>query len=150
MIVGPPAAPTVKIGLPSLSTIVGLMLESGRLPGSTALASAPIRPNALGTPGWAEKSSISLFITTPVPGVTTPEPKVVLTVAVQATHQPSVSAAEKWVVCLPNKSVTASGGVEWASILTTFTGSILLASRRAYFLEAKPLGTGAKSASPSQ
>ena len=29
-------------------------------------------------------------------------------------------------------------------------GSILLASRRAYFLEAKPLGTGAKSASPSQ
>ena len=82
--------------------------------------------------------------------MTTPEPKVVLTVAVQATHQPSVSAAEKWVVCLPNKSVTAFGGVEWASILAAFAGSIFLASRRAYFFAAKPLGTGAKSASPSQ
>ena len=48
-----------------------------------------MRPNALGVPGCAEKSSISLFITMPVPGRTTPEPNVVLTVAVQATHQPS-------------------------------------------------------------
>ena len=95
MIVGPPAAPTVKTGLPSRSTMVGLMLESGRLPGDTAFASAPISPKALGAPGCAEKSSISLFITMPVPGMTTPEPKEVFTVAVQATHQPSESAAEK-------------------------------------------------------
>ena len=95
MIVGPPAAPTVKIGLPSRSTIVGLMLESGRFPGATSLAVAPINPNTLGAPGCEEKSSISLFITTPVPGMTTPEPKVVFTVAVQATHQPSESAVVK-------------------------------------------------------
>ena len=28
-----------------------------------------------------------------------------LTVAVQATHQPSESVAEKWVVCFPNGGV---------------------------------------------
>ena len=133
IIVGPPAAPTVKTGLPSRSTIVGLMLESGRLPGATALASAPMRPNALGVPGCAEKSSISLFITMPVPGSTTPEPNVVLTVAVQATHQPSESVAEKWVVCFPNRLVSASGGVEWRSTFVTLSGWIRLASSDAAF-----------------
>ena len=44
MMVGPPAAPTDKIGLPSFRTIVGHMLESGRLPGAIALASAPTNP----------------------------------------------------------------------------------------------------------
>ncbi len=74
----------------------------------------------------------------------------VLTVAVQATHQPSESAVVKWVVCLPNKFVSAFGGVEWASTLAAFAVSIFLASRRAYVLDVRPLGTGAKSASPSQ
>src|SRR5256885_569783 len=89
MMVGPPAAPTERIALPPLLTIVGLMLESGRLPGPTALASAPINPKKLLTPGWIEKSSIWLFKTTPVPGTTTFDPKEVLMVAVQATQLPS-------------------------------------------------------------
>ena len=76
------------------------MLESGRLPGATALASAPIRPKALGTPGAMEKSSISLFIITPVSGMMTLLPKLVFTVAVMATQLPSPSAQEKCVVCL--------------------------------------------------
>ena len=67
------------------NTIVGDMLERGRLPGSTLLAAAPTRPNALGTPGARAKSSISLLSTTPVPGTTTFEPKEVLMVAVMAT-----------------------------------------------------------------
>ena len=44
MIVGPPAAPSASIGLPSFNTIVGLILDSGRFPGATALASAPTNP----------------------------------------------------------------------------------------------------------
>src|SRR6266852_43132 len=95
MMVGPPAAPTEKTGWPPFKTIVGLMLESGRLPGATALASAPIRPKKLLTPGWMEKSSIWLFKTSPVPGTTTLDPNEVLTVAVQATQLPSASAVEK-------------------------------------------------------
>src|ERR1700686_5373792 len=95
IIVGPPAAPTERMGSPSFRTIVGLMLESGRLRGPTALASAPTNPKKFVAPGCAEKSSIWLFNTTPVPGMTTLEPKVVLMVAVQATQLPSASAAEK-------------------------------------------------------
>ena len=87
MILGPPAAPRANTGSPSLSsTIVGLMLERGRFPAAIALFSAPTRPNALGTPGWLEKSSISLFNTTPVPGTITFDPKEVFTVAVIATQ----------------------------------------------------------------
>src|SRR5437588_2568299 len=99
MMVGPPAAPRARIGFPSFNTTVGLMLESGRLPAATALASAPIKPKKLLTPGWIEKSSIWLFKTTPVPGITTLQPNDVLIVAVQATQLPSASAVEKWVVC---------------------------------------------------
>src|SRR5678815_3124154 len=106
MMVGPPAAPRLRIGLPFLSTIVGDMLESGLLPGATPLASAPTNPKKLAMPGCAEKSSISLFKTTPVPGTTIFEPKLVLIVAVQATQLPSESAAEKCVVCFLNKSVS--------------------------------------------
>src|SRR3954463_10361147 len=111
MIIGPPAAPQVRIGRPSFRTIVGLMLDSGRLPGATALASAPTRPKALGGPGWAEKSSIWSFRKIPGPGTMTFGPKVVLIVCVQATQFPSASATEKWVVCfLPKTAVVASGG----------------------------------------
>src|SRR4051812_15114547 len=92
IIVGPPAAPAARIGFPFFKTIVGLMLDNGLLPGATAFASAPIKPKKFGTPGCAEKSSISLLRTTPVPGITTLEPKLVFTVAVQATQFPSASA----------------------------------------------------------
>ena len=74
MIVGPPAAPTASTGRSPSKTIVGDMLESGRLPGAGRLASEPTRPKALGAPGAAAKSSISLFSTTPMPGTTTFEP----------------------------------------------------------------------------
>ena len=75
MIFGPPAAPTVIIGFPSLSsTIVGLMLDNGRLPGAMLLFSAPTRPNVLGTSGRIEKESISSLRTTPGPGAITFEP----------------------------------------------------------------------------
>ena len=93
MILGPPAAPTDITGIPSFITMVGLMLERGRFSGWTEFASAPKSPKALGTPGAAAKSSISLFMTTPVPGMITLDPKVVLTVAVIATQFPSESAA---------------------------------------------------------
>ncbi len=46
------------------------MLDSGVLPGATALATPCTRPNMLGLPGAAVKSSISLFSTMPVPGTT--------------------------------------------------------------------------------
>ena len=110
IMVGPPAAPSARIGFPSFNTTVGLMLESGRLPAATALASAPIKPKKLLIPGWIEKSSIWLFITTPVPGITTFEPKLVFTVAVQATQLPWASAIEKCVVCFLKTSVCQSGG----------------------------------------
>jgi hypothetical protein len=52
MIFGPPAAPSVITGLPSKSsTIVGLMLDKGRLPGAIALLAPPTSWNTLGTPG---------------------------------------------------------------------------------------------------
>ena len=50
-------------------------------------------------------------MTTPVPGMTTLEPKLVLMVAVQATQLPSASATEKWVVCFLKTSVSQLGGI---------------------------------------
>ncbi len=44
MMRAPPGLPVTSTGLPSLSTRVGLMDESGRLPPATALASPPTRP----------------------------------------------------------------------------------------------------------
>ena len=40
----PPGLPVTRNVLPSFSTIVGLMEESGRLSGATAFASPPTRP----------------------------------------------------------------------------------------------------------
>ncbi len=91
MMVGPPAAPTERMGLWPFNTIVGLMLVRGLFPGATAFASLPINPKALGVPGEMEKSSISLFIMTPVPGIITFDPNDVLIVAVMATQFPSLS-----------------------------------------------------------
>ncbi len=77
------------MGVSPSSTSVGLMLDSGLLPGAMALPSLPVRPNAFATPGWIEKSSIWLLSTIPVPGTMTFEPNVVFTVVVIATQFPS-------------------------------------------------------------
>ena len=55
---GPPDAPSSNIGRSPFSTIVGDMLDSGRLPGAIALAADWISPYALGFPGSVVKSSI--------------------------------------------------------------------------------------------
>src|SRR5438270_5009980 len=110
MIFGPPAAPIAITGSLSFKTIVGLMLERGRFPGWTEFASAPTSPKKFGTPGCVEKSSISSFITTPVPGTTTFDPNPVFTVAVQATQFPSASPTEKCVVCFLKTSCGQRGG----------------------------------------
>src|SRR3954454_13405223 len=96
--VGPPAAPTQRIGVPSLVTRVGVIDDSGRLPGATALANAPTRPNALGAPGCAEKSSILSLSTTPETGSTTRTPKSTFTVIASATTFPSPSATHRFDV----------------------------------------------------
>ena len=64
------------------------MLESMRLPGAMALASLPTRPKPLATPGFMEKSSISSFSSTPVPGGTKPDPNHWLMESVAATRLP--------------------------------------------------------------
>ena len=45
-----------------------------RLPGATALAVPPVAPNMFIAPGFAEKSSISLFRRKPAPRTTRPQP----------------------------------------------------------------------------
>ncbi|MOA55333.1 hypothetical protein D3C78_1791100 [compost metagenome] len=60
--------------LPSLVTMVGLMDDSGALPGAMALASPCTRPYMLGTPTLAVKSSISSLRITPVLLAMTPAP----------------------------------------------------------------------------
>ena len=61
IIVDPPGVPTTIYKLPFFSTIVGVIELNIRFSGSILLASAPISPNILGTPGLLLKSSISLF-----------------------------------------------------------------------------------------
>ena len=80
MMRAPPGLPITIASLPSRVMMVGAMLLSGVLPGATALASPCIRPNMLGTPGLPVKSSISLFITIPVPGTTLRTPNQSLSV----------------------------------------------------------------------
>src|SRR3546814_6713576 len=56
----PPGVPiTATLSWPSRK--LGVIDDNGRLPGAIALASSPINPNAFGTPGFTEKSSISLL-----------------------------------------------------------------------------------------
>jgi len=74
MMVGPPGLPVTRTSWPSFVTRVGVMDESGRLPGTMALASPWMRPNMFGVPTCEVKSSISLFMRMPVPGMVTPEP----------------------------------------------------------------------------
>src|SRR5690606_41147334 len=56
----PPGVPRIAT-LPSHSTKVGVIDDSGRLYGAMALASLPTRPYTFAVPGLAEKSSISLL-----------------------------------------------------------------------------------------
>lgn len=75
MMRAPPGAPVARKGLPSFSTMVGVIDDSGRLREPTAFASSPISPNTFGTPGFTEKSSISLLRKKPAPGTMMPLPK---------------------------------------------------------------------------
>jgi len=78
------------------------MLESGRLPGATALVPCTsTSPKAFGWLGATEKSSISSFNTMPVPGTVMPEPNSRFTVCVVATALPAASVTEKCVVLPP-------------------------------------------------
>ena len=109
MIVGPPAAPTTTFTWPLPSTaMVGVIDDSGRFLGATAFCSLPMRPNALGTPGVSEKSSIWSLSTMPVLPATRCAPKVRFTVVVSATAFPSASIIERCVV--PPSLWTAGGG----------------------------------------
>src|SRR5262245_24710542 len=98
MICDPAGDPSARTGLPPCSTRVGDMLLRGRFPAAIAFSSPPVTPNLLGTPGFAEKSSISLFSTKPAPRTTTPEPSQPLIVWVDETTLPSLSAIVKCVV----------------------------------------------------
>src|SRR3954454_17984952 len=87
MVVDPPAPPTARMGVPSWTTIVGLIDERGRLPG----------PGSLAVPG-PEKSVSSLLSRKPAPGGTTAEPKVCSIVQVSATASPAPSITDMLVV----------------------------------------------------
>src|ERR671921_285061 len=52
----PPGVPTTIISFPSLVTIVGVIDDSGRLPGATALFGPSTRPYMLGAPGYAAQA----------------------------------------------------------------------------------------------
>ena len=55
---------------PSFARIVGVMLDSIRLPGSARFGFVPIKPSAVVSSGAALKSPISLFSRKPAPGTT--------------------------------------------------------------------------------
>ena len=74
MMVRPPGLPMTMNSLPSLATMVGVMLESIRLPGAARLGSVPISPSLSSGPGPALKSPISLLSRKPAPGTTIFEP----------------------------------------------------------------------------
>ncbi len=98
MILGPPLAPAVMVVRPSLTRMVGDMLESGRLPGSGRFRSDWRSPKRLASPGMVVKSFISLLRTIPSRGTARREPKLPLMVWVQATVMPSASMTLKWLV----------------------------------------------------
>src|SRR5208337_1900058 len=89
-----PGDPRTRNVLPSCTTIVGVIDERGRLPGAMALAAPWINPSEFGTPGLAEKSSISSFNRNPRPCAVTREPNQSLIVVVTATAFPSASTTE--------------------------------------------------------
>ncbi len=74
MIVRPPGLPVTMRSCPFFVTMVGVMLESIRLPGAARLGPVPMSPVASVRPGPALKSPISLFSRKPAPGTTIFEP----------------------------------------------------------------------------
>ncbi len=87
----PPGEPSASTGRPSRSTMVGVIEERGRLPGSTRLA--------IGTPScWLakEKSVSSLFSRKP-PAISR-EPKPFSMVEVMESTLPAASTMTRWVV----------------------------------------------------
>jgi hypothetical protein len=90
----PPGVPTTSTALPSRDTMVGVIELSMRLPGATALAVPPVRPNLFGAPAFTLKSSISLFSRNPAPVTTWPFPYAPFSVVVVATALPSASTTE--------------------------------------------------------
>ena len=75
MIVRPPGLPMTMKSLPSFATIVGVMLESMRLPGRDEVRLRADEPLSVSSaPGPALKSPISLFSRKPAPGTTIFEP----------------------------------------------------------------------------
>ena len=80
MIRGPPGLPVTIRNTPCCVTIVGVIDESGRLPGAIALRSPCTSPYIFATPGFDVKSSISSFKRNPVSPATTPAPNESLSV----------------------------------------------------------------------
>ena len=76
MMVRPPGLPVTMNSLPSFARIVGVMLESIRLPGSARFGLVPIEPRSVVSSGASLKSPISLLSRKPAPGTTifTPKP----------------------------------------------------------------------------
>ncbi len=74
--------------------MVGVIELSMRLPGATALASPPTRPNMFGEFGRALKSSISLFSRNPAPVTISAFPNPPFSVVVVDTALPSASTTE--------------------------------------------------------
>ena len=75
MIVLPPGDPVTSASSPFLVvTMVGVIEQSMRFPGSMRLGSVPISPVRLVKPGFRLKSPISLLSRMPVPLATTCEP----------------------------------------------------------------------------
>ena len=98
MMRGPPEAPASATALPSRNTMVGLIEDNGRLPGWGALAADCTKPNALGSPGRAVKSSISSFSMKPKPSTHTQDPHDKLMVSVHDTAIPFASTTLRWLV----------------------------------------------------
>src|ERR1700754_2098717 len=88
----PPGLPITSATLPSFSTIVGVIDDTGRRPGAIVFASS------MPAPGFATKSSIASLSRNPPPSTTTPEPNEPLSVYVFDTALPHLSTTEKCVV----------------------------------------------------
>src|SRR4051812_37379847 len=102
MIVAPPGEPTASTGVPSRWTIVGDMLERGRLPGAGELA----------RPGVGSKSVSSLLSRNPRPGTTIALPPVCSIVNVYDTTMPCASATVRCVVDGPSSALECEPDAE--------------------------------------
>src|SRR6476469_10398065 len=104
MIVAPPGEPRASHGRSSLSTMVGLIDERGRLPGPGRFGS--------GTPGVSGaklKSVSSLLSRNPQPGTVMPDPPVCSIVRVYDTALPHLSVTTRWDVDWPSWGGVAPG-----------------------------------------